>query len=325
MASSSTSQPPAAETRNWLELPQDVTAMILHKLGAIEILESAQKVCMAWRNICKDPAMWRTIDMRNLGDLWDMPYDLQKMAMHAIDRSCGQLVDINIEYFGTDETLQYITERTSQLRRLRLVSCYSISCEGLSEAAKGLPLLEELHMYFCPMSKEAFETVGRCCPLLKSFSYNNEGCRSLPIEIECDNEALVIAENMPELRHLQLFGNRMTNVGLQAILDGCSHLEFLDLRQCFNVVLKGDLAKRLKERIKDVRLPHDSTEDYGFNAQIIDDESFGDDPFGLSDIDLLSDYDDYLQFSGDSDMDCDDYCQFPGGSDFSDFEEDPYS
>ena len=111
---SSTSSPPsqaADETRNWLELPRDVKATILHKLSAIEILESAQKVCTTWRSICKDPAMWRTIDMCNPGELHNMSYDLQKMAMHAIDRSCGELVDINLEHFATDELLQYISER----------------------------------------------------------------------------------------------------------------------------------------------------------------------------------------------------------------------
>lgn len=104
------------EDRNWLELPQDVTSTILSGLGAIEILTSAQSVCSSWRKICKDPLMWRTIDMRNVGDLHDMDYNLETMCRHAIDRSCGQLVDINIEYFGTDELLKYLTDRYSFFR-----------------------------------------------------------------------------------------------------------------------------------------------------------------------------------------------------------------
>ncbi|KAG8385239.1 hypothetical protein BUALT_Bualt03G0021400 [Buddleja alternifolia] len=95
----------------WIELPRDVTANILHRLGAIEILESAQKVCTTWRSVCQDPAMWRVIDMRNLGDLHDMPYDLEIMCRHAVDRSQGELIDINIQYFGTDELLDYISLR----------------------------------------------------------------------------------------------------------------------------------------------------------------------------------------------------------------------
>ena len=68
-----------------------------------------------------------------------------------------------------------------------------------------------------------------------------------------DEEAPGIAESMPELRHIQLFGNILTNTGLTAILDGCPHLEHLDLRKCFNVRLEGDLEKRCSERIKDLK------------------------------------------------------------------------
>ena len=57
-------------------------------------------------------------------------------------------------------------------------------------------------------------------------------------EIFYDFGALAIAKNMPKLRHLLLNGNRVTNDGLQAILDGCPHLESLDLRKCFNVTLR---------------------------------------------------------------------------------------
>jgi hypothetical protein len=37
-----------------------------------------------------------------------MPYNLDKMCRHAIDRSSGQLLDINLEFFLTDDLLNYI-------------------------------------------------------------------------------------------------------------------------------------------------------------------------------------------------------------------------
>ncbi|KAK7852862.1 f-box protein skip19 [Quercus suber] len=236
-SSSSSSSSSSEECRNWLDLPRDVTVSILQRLGTIEILETAQKVCTLWRNISKDPSMWNSIDMRNLGDLHDMEYDLEKMCIHAIDRSCGHLQDINIEYFGTDKLLAYITQSSSQLRRLRLVCCYSISDGGLSKVAAKLSLLEELDITLCSLSKESLEVVGRCCPLLKSFKWNQQWYAIATDGLSqtlCDEEAVAIAKNMPELRHLQLIGNQLTNDGLQAILDGCPHLESLDLRKCFN-------------------------------------------------------------------------------------------
>lgn len=282
--------------------------MILKKVGVVDILQSAQKVCMAWRSVSKDPALWRSIDMRNCGDdLWDvMAFDVEKMATHAIDRSCGQLLEFNFCGFGSDELLRYIGERASQLRRLQLVYPYSVSDDGLIEAAKKLPLLEELHIYNGFLSKEALLNVGRCCPLLKSLKFNNRGFRAP--HMEYDDEALAIAETMPGLHQLQLFGNNLTNDGLKAILDGCPNLESLDLRHCFNVNLGGTLGIRCSEQIKHLRRPHDSTDDCEFYMTLYngydDDYSLDDEyPSGFSEIDYMSDVDgdEYFEFSCGSD------------------------
>ena len=95
-------------------------------------------------------------------------------------------------------------------------------------------------------------------------------------EMFYDFGALAIAKNMPKLRHLQLIGNRVTNDGLQAILDGCPHLESLDLRKCFNVTLSGNLGKRCAKQIKNLRHLNDSTHDYGLMAGISDYGPFDD-------------------------------------------------
>ena len=63
-----------------------------------------------------DPTMWKSIDMRNLSDVIDLPYDLAIMCRHAVDRSRGGLVDINIEHFATHHLLKYITDRYSSFK-----------------------------------------------------------------------------------------------------------------------------------------------------------------------------------------------------------------
>ncbi|XP_010537754.1 PREDICTED: F-box protein SKIP19 [Tarenaya hassleriana] len=286
--------------RNWAELPPELTATILHRLGAVEILTTAQMVCKWWRSVSKDPSMWREIDMRNSGDLQSMEHDLEIMCLHAVGRSLGGLVGINIEYFGTDSLLASIADSSTHLQRLRLVSCYEITDEGLVEAVMKLPLLEDLEVSYCSVSGDALRAVGRSCPLLKTLKLNCPGYRRP--RIECDDDALAIAQSMPELRHLQLFGNRLTETGLYAILDSCPHLEHLDLRQCFNLNLVGNLGKRCSEKIKDLRRPNDPTDDYAFDATVIDMVSSDDDyPYGFSDIDLLSDDEYHYEFSGASD------------------------
>lgn len=209
-------------------------------------------------------------------------------------------------YIADIYCLLFLVYSSTHIRHLRLVSCYSISDDGLSEGIKRLPLLDEIDLCYCSFSKEVLEAIGQCCPQLKSLRVNCQGFKHP--HIECDEEALAIAQNMPGLKRLQIFGNKLTNSGLLAILDGCPHLEYLDLRQCFNVNLGGILGKRCAERIKILRYPHDSTDDYEFDAEIHDDASFEEEyPSGISDLDLLSD---------------DDYNEFLGGNDFSDY--DPY-
>ncbi|RDX96656.1 F-box protein SKIP19, partial [Mucuna pruriens] len=325
--------------RNWLDLPRDVVCTIFLKLGATEILTRAERVCSVWRSISKDPLLWRTIDMRYSGNT---DFQLGIMCRRAIDYSSGHLLHINIENFGTDDLLHYITDSlfANVMPDLLVaslcntsppaLSCHfpvqviynsyvwHISDEGLCEVAKKLPQLEELDISISNLTKDPLEAIGRCCPHLKSLKFNMEGYRRP--HIECDEEAFAIAETMPELRHLQLFGNKLTNDGLLAILDGCPHLESLDLRQCFNVNLGGSLGTRCAEQIKDLRLPNDPTDDYPFEAEI-DYGSLDEDypaeidyPSGISDIDFLSD-DDYDFY---------DFYEFAYGSDLSDYDHDHY-
>lgn len=187
------------------------------------------------------------------------------------------------------------------MRRLRLVCCYSITDKGLEEAAAKLPLLEDLEISYHSLSEKPLEAVGQSCPLLKSLKLNCQGTRQGYMVY--DNEAFAVAKTMTELRHLQIFGNELSNIGLQAILDGCPHLESLDLRQCFNLDLTGDLGKRCAQHVKHLQCPYDSTQSYEFNAEICDGYYDG------SDYELF-DEDDYYDHD------------ISGGSELSDSEND---
>ncbi|KAK1409571.1 hypothetical protein QVD17_36098 [Tagetes erecta] len=264
------------EIRNWLDLPYDVTANILNRISMADILRKTQKVCTAWYKICKDLAMWRVI---NMNDLWcySAMLSITSMCKHAVDRSQGQLVDITLVYDDNANLLQYVADRSSQLRRLELVNDYFTSI--WSKAVMKFPLLEELNLYKIKVSKEDIETVGRYCPMLKTLKVN-EKASCLPIlkreeSMMSYNEiAIAIGQNLPELRHLEVIGNNMTNIGLQAILDNCHHLETLDLRGCFNIVLKGDLEKKCFEHIKYLKLPNNSLEDCPYIYEEASDEDY---------------------------------------------------
>ncbi|CAG7859769.1 unnamed protein product, partial [Brassica rapa] len=258
--------------RSWAELPSELTSSILRRLSAVDLLENAQKVCTSWRRVCKDPATWRKIDMCSIDD---GRFNLEFMCRHAVDRSQGGLVEINIWHFGTDSLLNYIADRSSNLISLKLALVPPITAEGLTEALVKLPLLEELDVSYCAV--ESLKVVGQSLPNLKTlklyFGFGPPGYVS-------DDDALAIAETMHVLRFLQLVGNSSTDAGLKAILDNCPHLEHLDLRQYFNVYFSGDLERRCSERIKVLRRPNDSAHEYPCSSSVIHlDASEFEDPF----------------------------------------------
>ncbi|KAI3903603.1 hypothetical protein MKW98_032257 [Papaver atlanticum] len=104
-----------------------------------------------------------------------------------------------MEHFGNDEILEYIAEKCGSLRCLRLVSCYQVSDDALINMVKKAVMLEELEIRYCSFSEDMLKAVGKACPQLKLLRLNYRGFRRPRIEI--DEEALAIAENMPQLRH----------------------------------------------------------------------------------------------------------------------------
>ncbi|KAK2441828.1 putative F-box/LRR-repeat protein [Trifolium repens] len=75
---------------NWLELPRDITVNILQRLSTVDIVTSACLACPLWWNICKDPFMWRTIQI--IIKLNNNSHSgLLKICRYAIERSCGCL------------------------------------------------------------------------------------------------------------------------------------------------------------------------------------------------------------------------------------------
>ncbi|GKE41295.1 putative F-box/LRR-repeat protein 23, partial [Tanacetum coccineum] len=161
-----------------------------------------------------------------------------------------------------------------QLKRLEIAYSFG-AMESLTEALKKFPLLEELSLYTTNISKEAIEIAGRYCPMLKILRLNKETCKFWagdPVEepIRINEIAIAIGENLTELRNLALIGSSMENTGLQAIVDGCRHLESLDLRNCWCIDLDANIGKTCSEKIKCLKLPDDSLEDcpylYKFDA-----------------------------------------------------------
>ncbi|XP_076915326.1 putative F-box/LRR-repeat protein 23 [Bidens hawaiensis] len=257
-------------TRNWLELPLDLMLNFLQRVGLVDQLQNAELVCTVWRDICKDPAMWRVVYM----DKYTGGYGQRQcrdMCKLAVDRSQGQLLDLTIIGFCDNDLLLYVVDRyelwylsikldTLQSALLFLQWCCSSSSSYLKEKSSQLRRLEIIQDFGIvdKIWNEAFKKLPFCCtllPLVKTLRLNKKPDGFWQVD---DSFAFAIAKNLPELTHLQLFGSNITNTGLKAILDGCSHLESLDLRRCWTIDLKGDLGKRCSQQIKHLKLPNES-------------------------------------------------------------------
>uniref|UniRef100_A0A0E0ARW5 F-box domain-containing protein n=1 Tax=Oryza glumipatula TaxID=40148 RepID=A0A0E0ARW5_9ORYZ len=157
------------EARNWADLPLDAILTIFHKLDHTDILMAADQVCASWRRAAPDePTLWRRITMRGTEAL-SSRINLCGLACAAVRRSAGRCEAFCGEYAGDDGLLMYLAEQASCLKSLRLISCLGVSNEGIEEAIKQFPLLEELELSFCDnVTYKAYAVIGVTCgPQLK--------------------------------------------------------------------------------------------------------------------------------------------------------------
>ena len=145
------------------------------------------------------------------------------------------------------------------LKSLILITCDGITSEGFMEAIQMFPLLEELQLSDCWNLRDRglLGVVARACPRLKHLRHHRPCWSDTD---EHNREAMGIAM-MHELCSLQLFRNHLTNTGLAAIVDNCTHLESLDLRRCYLIDLDDDAIRAKCARIKTKKLYTPNSDD----------------------------------------------------------------
>ncbi|KAG0522860.1 hypothetical protein BDA96_07G074000 [Sorghum bicolor] len=257
--------------RDWSELPQDALMSILGKFGALEILMGAGAVCHSWLEAAKVPDLWRSVDMTQ-HELLDVLDDqgrytcdrkilqtnfevLCAMARVAVDRSGGQLEAFHGKLFVNDELLKYIADRSPALKTLSIISCDGVSSQGFTHLIAKCPMLEDLKLVECInlRRRETYQAIAKACAQLKHFTLCNLPTLEFLLSRSSGEEADGVVA-MHELRSLTLTNCNVTNNYLAAILDGCPHLEVLDLRLCIVIDIDPTLMARCAA-IKSLRLP----------------------------------------------------------------------
>ncbi|XP_062196444.1 uncharacterized protein LOC133899480 [Phragmites australis] len=165
------------------------------------------------------------------------------------------------------EVAIYRRGRANSLKSIRLIGCAQFWDVSLARLAAKCPLLEEIECSHQRLPANFFKYVGTVCPQLKHLRIHRQWVVSDPLrramemehqydehgdEEKPNENAFAIAENMHELRLLQMAGNRLTDAGVYAILRGCPHLKCFDISECYNV---DDELRARCAKIKHVWLP----------------------------------------------------------------------
>ncbi|KAM0886544.1 hypothetical protein ACQ4PT_029642 [Festuca glaucescens] len=246
---------PTASFPDWAELPYDALLAVLHRLDDVDVLAGAGQVCRLWRQAARDePELWRRVELRPSRNV-DVTSRavLCGLARAAVRRAAGRC-----EAFCANLLRLW----QPSLKSLRIISGGWIVDARLKLTVAKFGLLEELELSLCvDIYTETCEAAGAACPLLKRFRLSRERFFRWNNTKKADLEAMAIA-TMRGLRELQLFASLLTAHGLTAILDGCTRLESLDVRHCFDVAMGGDAIRARCPGIQTLRLPADTMADY---------------------------------------------------------------
>lgn len=95
----------------WESLPLELVTNILERLCTRDLLQ-ASGVCRRWRDICNNPARWRTIVVEETDELLDdEDLSLVLMCEEAIRRSQGGCVEFTARGFGSGQLISYLTDK----------------------------------------------------------------------------------------------------------------------------------------------------------------------------------------------------------------------
>ncbi|XP_010467566.1 PREDICTED: putative F-box/LRR-repeat protein 23 [Camelina sativa] len=111
-----------------------------------------------------------------------------------------------------------------------------MTSEGLVNAIAKLPFLKTLEVSHSAFTQD-LQAIGHAFPHLKTLKLDSpQLTRYICYRNKCDDDyPLEISESIcPNYATSSLLGGSLTNTGLNAIVEGCPHLEHLDLRQCYN-------------------------------------------------------------------------------------------
>ncbi|KAK4353081.1 hypothetical protein RND71_028599 [Anisodus tanguticus] len=235
------------EFRRWDELIPDALGLIFRNLSIQEVLTIVPRVCKSWGKAVRGPYCWQEIDIEE----WSKnrcPDKLDRMLQLLITRSSGCPRKLCVSGLSQEPSFSFIANNAKSLQMLRLPKS-EIGDSYVEEVAGMFSNITFLDISYCiKIGARALEAMGKHCKYLTGLRRTVH-----PLEVinklSQDDEALAIANTMPNLKQLEIAYMLVGTTSIIEVLKNCRHRELLDVRGCWNVNFDEKFVKIFK-RVK---------------------------------------------------------------------------
>ncbi|KAL5704270.1 hypothetical protein ACHQM5_022720 [Ranunculus cassubicifolius] len=234
--------------RQWDSITPEILSLILIHLPAEELIQSIQFVCKSWRETITGPYCWTQIDIESWCRRRNNQILIERGVIDLVRRSDGTCTSFSA-FKLTNAAFSFVPHSLKRLKVLK-IPMSDLTDKMLIKHVASLKLLTFVDISYCvKITCKGIEALGKSCTSLVRLRRNipppewQQDIGALSSKKD-DSEALVVANTMPGLCHLELAYGCFTDLGLDAILAKCRNLTRLDIIGCYGVKLEGDLEDR---------------------------------------------------------------------------------
>ncbi|KAI3877008.1 hypothetical protein MKX03_024593 [Papaver bracteatum] len=249
--------------RLWKDLNPEMLSLIFARIQTEELVRTAPFVCQPWREAVTIPCCWSDIDIQQWCRRSTNILKIDSVVLELVCRSqgkCHRLSVHNLSDIGFDFVASYCAKHLKVLQ----IPLSGVTDKMLEKHATSFGKLTFLDISNClHITCRGLEILGNNCKSLTSLKRNmppldwEEAEKPLPARVN-DGEAMVIADTMAALCHLELCYGRFGDLGLDALVTKCENLIHLDILGAVCVQLDGDLLDKC-ERLVEFRGPWDDS------------------------------------------------------------------
>ncbi|CAL5330664.1 unnamed protein product [Camellia sinensis] len=237
------------EEGRWEGLNPEVLAQIFVRIEAEERVKTVGLVCRSWLEAVAGPYCWTDIDIEQWCRRSNRPLHLVDSAVRKlVRRSKCTFTRVSACKLG-DSAFSFIANCARYLKVLQ-IPMSEVTDKMVEKHAGSLVNITVLDISHClKITCKGLTYFGKNCKSLIHLKRNmpppewENPTQVVTFKID-DSEAMIIADSMTGLCHLQLGFGRFGDHGLDAILTKCKELTHLDIQGCWNVEMEGELKDK---------------------------------------------------------------------------------